>query len=151
MTLKHSSGIYLLAFPDGNYVGQSNDVLARLNDHVTKMENHSHSNRKIRLGYATYGLPTISILCNCSLAELNSAEKYYMAKYNCYPSGYNLIPGGNYKRGVVDVQYLISTDPIKDYNWIILVIIALLILAIIIDPMFIILFTAIGIFSMVAL
>lgn len=52
-------------------------------------------------------MPKISVLCYCSLAELNSAEIYWMAEYDCYPNGYNQKPGGGFIRtGLVDVPYL---------------------------------------------
>lgn len=101
-----SPGIYLLEFPDGCYVGQSNNVKSRIYQHTSKMVEHLHPNRRIRAGYREFGMPIISVLCYCSLSELNAAEIYWMSQYNCFPNGYNQKPGGDYARsGVTDVEY----------------------------------------------
>lgn len=99
-------GIYLLEFPDGNYVGQSNNIKSRLFQHTSKMAERIHPNKRIRRGFAAYGMPEISVLCYCPLDQLNNAEIYWMGVHDCYPAGYNQQPGGGYPRkGLVDAPY----------------------------------------------
>ncbi len=104
------AGIYLLRYPDGCYVGQSNNVVKRLNKHRAQLLEGIHPNKKLRLAYARYGyLPTFDVLDYCSLSKLNNAEIHWMEVHDCYPNGYNQKPGGGFTRpGIVDEPYIVE-------------------------------------------
>lgn len=56
---------------------------------------------------------TIQCLCECDKKDLNTLEKYYIAKYNSYKKGYNETIGGN--GGYVEGKRLI-TKTVKQYT-----------------------------------
>jgi hypothetical protein len=93
----------MLSFPDGNYVGQSNNVERRIKKHISQMKEGIHPNARIRDGVTNYGLPNVHTLCHCSLEDLNDLEIAYMDIYNCYPNGYNLKPGGGFTRNTTSI------------------------------------------------
>lgn len=91
-------GIYKITKKiDGkSYIGQSNDIQRRFNEHKTK------KGLIIDQAIQKYGVSAFNfeILEECSLEELNSREKYWIAFYNTYKGfGYNCNEGGGDSRG----------------------------------------------------
>ena len=91
-------GIYKITKKiDGkSYIGQSNDIQRRFNEHKTKKD------LIIDQAIQKYGISAFNfeILEECSLEELNSREKYWIAFYNTYKGfGYNCNEGGGDSRG----------------------------------------------------
>lgn len=91
-------GIYKITKKiDGkSYIGQSNDIQRRFNEHKTKKD------LIIDQAIQKYGVSAFNfeILEECSLEELNSHEKYWIAFYNTYKGfGYNCNEGGGDSRG----------------------------------------------------
>lgn len=91
-------GIYKITKKiDGkSYIGQSNDIQRRFNEHKTK------KGLIIDQAIQKYGISAFNfeILEECSLEELNSREKYWIAFYNTYKGfGYNCNEGGGDSRG----------------------------------------------------
>ena len=79
-----------------SYIGQSNDIQRRFNEHKTKKD------LIIDQAIQKYGISAFNfeILEECSLEELNSCEKYWIAFYNTYKGfGYNCNEGGGDSRG----------------------------------------------------
>jgi group I intron endonuclease len=85
-------GIYLLKFNNTNkvYIGQSIDIQRRYTTHINDMHINNHS-KKLLEAYNAFGEPTLVILEECSLEELNKLENYYIDKYNSYIDGFNSV------------------------------------------------------------
>lgn len=84
-----------------SYIGQSENIHKRYLQHKNRHDGSTISNedsyfhRMLRhYGFDNF---TFEVIHECSKAELNSLEEYYIKKYNTlYPHGYNKTRGGNY-------------------------------------------------------
>jgi len=91
-----SIGIYKLVF-DGTtkiYIGQSINIEARFKDHLNTLKS-GRGICKLQDAYNLYGKPSLQIIEECKVNELNSKEINYIELYNSLIDGYNSIPGGN--------------------------------------------------------
>lgn len=78
-----------------SYIGQSTNIDRRYQEHKTrKKEEQTFFHDAIqKFGFDNF---SFQILEECSVADLNEREKYYIKKYQTrYPNGYNLTSGGN--------------------------------------------------------
>ncbi len=90
-------GIYLLEFANGSrYIGQSNNIDRRISEHFNEMQHHK--NKGIRHHFLKYGHPSVVVLEECSLFDLNSREIHWISVYDTYQNGLNLTEGGGFKR-----------------------------------------------------
>lgn len=90
-------GIYLLKFKgtDKVYIGQSIDIEDRFIKHRSAF-NRNAAAPKLQAAYDTYGMPSLEILTECSIAELNAYEKEAISVFNSVDSGFNtLYEAGN--------------------------------------------------------
>lgn len=83
-------GIYKLNFigTDKVYIGQSRLVERRLQQHLLLLRAGTHS-RKMQAGYEKYGEPSLDLLCECNIEELNSFELETIEIYNSVECGFN--------------------------------------------------------------
>lgn len=77
------------------YIGQSNDINRRWNEHKTRAfdPNNNCYHKPLYLSMRKYGLDvfTLTILEECTQEQLNEREAYYMKLYNSLvPYGYNV-------------------------------------------------------------
>lgn len=91
-------GIYKITKKENgkSYIGQSNDIERRFNEHKNKKE------IPIELAIQKHGVSAFNfeIIEECSLNELDEREEYWIAYYNTYKGfGYNCNPGGGNNRG----------------------------------------------------
>lgn len=87
-------GIYILKFKDTPkvYVGQSINIEVRFARHRTKFTRNKAA--KILQGaYNTYGMPTMEVLCECSIPELDSMEYEAISIFDSYNNGFNSTSG----------------------------------------------------------
>ena len=77
------------------YIGQSNDINRRWNEHKTRAfdPNNNCYHKPLYLSMRKHGLEvfTMTIIEECSQEQLNEREAYYIKLYNCLsPNGYNV-------------------------------------------------------------
>lgn len=84
-------GIYRLCFKgtDRCYIGQSTSIEARYRAHLNSFINGKAS-PKMMEAYLLYGSPSLEILCECSIDELNDLEAGAIEVYNSVDNGFNI-------------------------------------------------------------
>ncbi len=91
-------GIYKLNFKgtDKVYIGQSKNIESRFNSHISALR-AGYSTKKLLEAYNSFGTPTIEILCECRIEELNDFENETIEIYNAVDNGFNAsYTAGNY-------------------------------------------------------
>lgn len=91
-------GIYKLKFnSDAFYIGQSINIEKRYRDHLSQLKSDK-SNFKMLEEFSKWGNPTLYILEDCEMQDLDPVEEYYITKFNAtvYP-GLNIMskPSGS--------------------------------------------------------
>ncbi len=83
-------GIYLLNFPNTNkvYVGQSKDIEKRYREHISSLSLKSAS-VKLNSAVLLFGMPTLTIIEECTTEYLTSKEEEYITKFNSVALGFN--------------------------------------------------------------
>jgi len=83
-------GIYILKFKDTTkvYVGQSMDIEVRFARHRSNFI-HNKAAKILQEAFNTYGMPTIEVVCECNLAELDILENEAINIFDSYTSGFN--------------------------------------------------------------
>ncbi len=94
-------GIYSLYWeePDLIYIGLSSNIERRFRAHIYTLELGVHDNFKVQNTFNKYGIPTQSILEECSVEELNDRESYWITEFNSINLGLNIIEGGGASYG----------------------------------------------------
>jgi len=103
-------GIYKLNFKgtDKVYIGQSKNIESRFNSHISALR-AGYSTKKLLEAYNSFGTPTIEILCECRIEELNDFENETIEIYNAVDNGFNAsYTAGNYppNPGQLNSQYI---------------------------------------------
>lgn len=92
--------VYILIFPNTKYyIGQTNDLIARLRTHCSSVNTFCISLHRAIKKYKSFECVTLKR--DLTLEEMNEVEKEYIEKLgaNKPENGYNLTSGGdNYKR-----------------------------------------------------
>jgi group I intron endonuclease len=72
--------------PQRVYIGSSKDITHRWKEHIKRLKNHTHNNRKLVRHFDKYGVEDFqfSILLCCDIEELLSVEQYFIDIYNPY-------------------------------------------------------------------
>lgn len=88
-------GIYIIKNIKNNkvYVGQSQNVYNRREQHFAALEKGKHPNKKLQRDYKIYGKSnfTWEFKEYCGMNELNEREHYWIEKLNSiWPHGYNI-------------------------------------------------------------
>ena len=83
-------GIYLLKFnnTDSVYVGQSVNIENRFKQHIYSFKSNTAA-PKLTQAYLTYGHPSLEIVLECTIPELDSAEDEAIGIFNSTVSGFN--------------------------------------------------------------
>lgn len=74
------------------YVGQSNHIQKRWNDHITTKKQTPIHQAIVKYGKENF---SFEVLEECKQSELNEREQYWIAFYDTYENGYNLTLGGD--------------------------------------------------------
>lgn len=95
------SGIYSLINRENGkrYIGRSVDVKKRKNEHFGALKRGRHPNVHLQRAWnngARFDFETIE---QCSAADLNEREIYWIAKYDSFHNGYNQCEGGKSTTG----------------------------------------------------
>lgn len=117
-----TTGIYKLSFKntDKVYIGKSYKIEKRLNNHQYNFR-HNCSSKKLQEAYNIFGMPTLEILYECTLENLNTNELKYIDKYNSINNGFNTfngssgVPIGLYGEGSGKAKYW-DEDYISVFN-----------------------------------
>lgn len=122
--MKHISGIYKIKNISNNkiYIGSSNDVYKRKNEHFSSLERSEHCNSHLQRAYNIYGKNNFrfEILEICEEKDLLKIEQKYLDKYfdngiTCYnenpiaskpPSQQGKIPWNKDKTGIYSEETL---------------------------------------------
>lgn len=89
-------GIYKLNFIGTNkvYIGQSVDINKRYVRHIATLKAGT-SSIKLQSAYETYGTPTLEVLVECTVKELDQFEIEAIDIYQSFSNGFNSTPGGS--------------------------------------------------------
>ena len=87
-----SIGIYKLNFTgtDKVYIGQSRTLETRLNGHLDKLKSGNGS-KKMQAAYFDFGSPTLEVLLECTVEELDTLERETIEKFNAVENGFNTL------------------------------------------------------------
>lgn len=85
-------GIYILRFngTDKVYIGQSIDIEDRFIKHRSAF-NRGITPPKLQQAFNTHGMPVLEIILECSIKELNSAEKEAIELFDSADRGFNTL------------------------------------------------------------
>lgn len=114
-------GIYLITnLVNGKqYVGQSNDIEYRWEQHK-KSSTNKHKRSRLISAFKKYGIDNFKfeILELCSPDELDAKEIQYIAKYDTYNNGYNMTIGGDGQSGYGKSvkQYSLTGELIQEFQ-----------------------------------
>lgn len=114
-------GIYLITnLVNGKqYVGQSNDIEYRWEQHK-KSSTNKHKRSRLISAFKKYGIDNFKfeILELCSPDELDAKEIQYIAKYDTYNNGYNMTIGGDGQSGYGKSvkQYSLAGEFIQEFQ-----------------------------------
>ena len=82
------------------YIGQSDSVEKRFQDHLNEMKKGTHSNRKVQNEYDKYGVPkTLIIEKVLKVSDLDTIEVSWIKEFNSTKDGLNISSGGRSGRG----------------------------------------------------
>lgn len=83
------------------YIGQSNDIERRKEQHFGALNKGKHENRTMQLDYNMYSSDfAFEVLEECYLSRLNERERYWINYFNSTDKryGYNNTKGGGIRR-----------------------------------------------------
>jgi len=85
-------GIYILAFKgtDKVYVGQSIHIEERFKQHLNSIHNGSCV-KKLLAAFKDFGAPSLKVLVECAIEDLNTFEDKYIQEYNAVEGGFNTL------------------------------------------------------------
>jgi len=73
-----SSGIYQIIINEKGYIGSSNNVKRRKNEHLSMLSRNKHVNKKLQNIYNKYQNIQFKILLSCNIDELEKLENEYL-------------------------------------------------------------------------
>ena len=84
------------------YVGQSQDIRKRWQQHKNGLQKNKHENSHLQAAWNKYGSESFSfiVLCECSENDLDDKEIFWIDRLQSFKSGYNQTAGGGGLRGV---------------------------------------------------
>lgn len=96
------------------YIGQSNDILKRWS-YYKNPPNPLGYRSSIIAAIQKYGIDNFNfeIIEECSVAELNSKEIYWIEYYDSYNNGYNLTRGGDHNTGESNPNADLTVEDVK--------------------------------------
>lgn len=85
-----TTGIYKLIFKGTKavYIGKSKNIEKRYKQHLTALKNRT-SSQKLLQAYDILGIPSVEILEECDVSQLEELENIYISKYDSVKNGFN--------------------------------------------------------------
>lgn len=86
------TGIYILRFKgtDKVYVGKATSIMTRYTAHKNQLSNKTHT-KKMNNAFELYGYPSVEVLLECSIEELNENENLAIDIFNSVENGFNTL------------------------------------------------------------
>lgn len=104
-SLPRSSGIYIIVCikSDNIYIGSSNNLQKRWNEHQRRLNKSDHDNSHLQRAWNKYGAQAFQfkVLEYCSIDQLDEREQHYIKIYKTRGICYNITDGGRGTKGVV--------------------------------------------------
>ena len=96
------------------YIGQSQDINRRKQQHLYDALKRSEKSTGIDLAIKKYGIDNFSfeILEECKTQDLDEKEMYWISYYDSYNNGYNRTPGGRSLRGENHPRAILTEDDV---------------------------------------
>lgn len=90
--MKNIVGIYCIYWNNNNYFyyGQTRNFYNRESEHRNDLQNGIHNNRFLQNVYNKYGAPTIEVVEECEISELNQKEEHQIKIWSFLPNCCNL-------------------------------------------------------------
>jgi group I intron endonuclease len=92
-------GIYCIEIGERVYVGSSQNVAKRWNEHRKALEDGTHYNLKLLRAWRKYGPGEFVIIETCERRELIEREQFWIDELRCVELGLNLSPTAGSPRG----------------------------------------------------
>jgi len=85
-------GIYRLIFTglDQYYIGQSINIESRYKQHLLALQSNKHYNYKVQEAYEKYGIPSLEVLVECGISELDTTEDEAINIFDSVKNGLNI-------------------------------------------------------------
>lgn len=92
-------GIYCIEIGERVYVGSSQNIAKRWNEHRKALEDGTHYNLKLLRAWRKYGPGEFAIIETCERGELVEREQFWIDELRCVELGLNLSPTAGSPRG----------------------------------------------------
>lgn len=115
-------GVYKLNFNGINkvYIGQSQNIEYRYSQHLRYLLKGTNS-KKLQQAYSEFGIPTVEVLLECSISELDEAETTAIEIYDSFNKGFNSLevagdiprlvgeehPGSRYTNEAIEAAFIL--------------------------------------------
>lgn len=93
------TGIYCIEIGEKVYVGSSQNIAKRWNEHRKALEDGTHYNLKLLRAWKKYGPGEFIIIEACEREELIEREQFWIDELRCVEQGLNLSPTAGSPRG----------------------------------------------------
>ena len=93
--------IYKITINNKVYIGQTNNLNKRKNDHLSALNKNNHHNLYLQRAYNKYGQFKFEVVEECSEKLLDEREIHYIKEYDSMDNGYNMQTGGHNGRYVL--------------------------------------------------
>lgn len=88
--MKNVSGVYVLEFPTGFYIGSSRHMRRRILRHIADLKRGDHSSSFLQRAFNKYGIPNYFVLIECPESVLLSTEQLmidvFRPRFNSSPT-----------------------------------------------------------------
>jgi len=92
-------GIYCIEVGEKVYVGSSQNVAKRWNEHRKLLEAGTHYNLKLQRSWTKHGPGEFAIIETCERVKLIEREQFWIDELRCVELGLNLSPTAGSPRG----------------------------------------------------
>ena len=92
-------GIYCIEIGERVYVGSSQNIAKRWNEHRKALEDGTHYNLKLQRSWVKHGPGEFAIVEVCEREELIEREQFWIDELRCVEFGLNLSPTAGSPRG----------------------------------------------------
>jgi group I intron endonuclease len=93
------TGIYCIEIGEKVYIGSSQNIAKRWNEHRKALEDGTHYNLKLQRSWVKHGPGEFAIVEVCEREELIEREQFWIDELRCVEFGLNLSPTAGSPRG----------------------------------------------------
>lgn len=99
------------------YIGQSIDISARFDKHISLLRNNKHNNVHLQSAWNLYGESNFKlyIIEECDMDQLDDKEQFYISEMKAQNEmfGYNIEPGGHLNRSMSEATKQKISESLK--------------------------------------